>query len=95
MGRIFVETKNEGMKIFLSHALDQSTPSYGNRDKFTITVNSKIIDNQGSNTSCWNFTNNHIGTHIDTPFHFFQNGKQILDYNAQEFFFKKVFWWRK
>ena len=79
------------MKIFLSHALNQNTPTYGNRDKFTISINSEIIDGIGANTSVWNFSNNHMGTHMDTPFHFFENGKKTLDYTAEEFYFERVY----
>lgn len=79
------------MKIFLSHALDQNTPTYGDRDKFTISVKSEIIDGLGANTSIWNFSNNHMGTHMDTPFHFIENGKKTLDYTAEEFYFERVY----
>lgn len=78
------------MKIFLSHSLDQNTPSYGDRDKFTISVNSEIIKGEGANTSKWNFSNNHMGTHMDTPFHFIEDGKKTLDYTAEEFWFENV-----
>ena len=78
------------MKIFLSHSLDQNTPTYGNRDKFTISIKSEIIDGLGANTSIWNFSNNHMGTHMDTPFHFIENGKKTLDYTAEEFCFEKI-----
>lgn len=79
------------MKIFLSHALSQNTPTYGDRDKFTISVKSEIIDGLGANTSIWNFSNNHMGTHMDTPFHFIENGKKTLDYTANEFCFERVY----
>jgi arylformamidase len=78
------------MKLFLSHALDQNTPTYGDRDKFTISVKSEIINGLGANTSIWNFSNNHMGTHMDTPFHFIENGKKTLDYTAEEFCFERV-----
>ena len=78
------------MKIFLSYALDQKTPTYGNRDKFTISIKSEIINGSGANTSIWNFSNNHMGTHMDTPFHFIENGKKTLDYTADEFCFEKI-----
>lgn len=78
------------MKTFLSHPLDQNTPTYGDRDKFTISVKSEIINGLGANTSIWNFSNNHMGTHMDTPFHFIENGKKTLDYTAEEFCFEKI-----
>lgn len=79
------------MKIFLSYPLNKKTPSYGNRDVFSITQKSEIINDSGANTSTWNFSNNHMGTHFDTPHHFFNDGKKTLDYSADDFFFEKVF----
>ena len=76
--------------IFLSYILDSKTPSYGNRDKFIISTNSEIVNDVGANTSKWEFTNNHIGTHIDTPYHFYKTGKQIKDYKASDFVFHKI-----
>ena len=76
--------------IFLSYILNSKTPSYGNRDKFIISTNSEIVDGLGANTSKWEFTNNHIGTHIDTPFHFYKTGKQTKDYKASDFVFYKI-----
>ena len=78
------------MKIFLSYALDENTPSYGNRDKFIIEPQSEIVNGIGANTSSWTFTNNHIGTHMDTPYHFYNSGKKILDYSAEYFCFEVV-----
>lgn len=78
------------MKIFLSYALDQNTPSYGNRDKFIIEPQSQIINGVGANTNTWTFTNNHIGTHMDTPHHFYNSGKKTLDYVADDFCFDIV-----
>lgn len=76
--------------IFLSHVLDSNTPTYGNRDRLSIDVNSEIIEGKGANTSSWHFSNNHMGTHMDTPFHFHADGRKTSDYEASEFFFTKV-----
>ena len=78
------------MKRFLSYALDENTPTYGNRDKFTITQKGQILSGDGANTSTWNFTNNHLGTHIDTPYHFIESGKKTLDYTAEDFCFNNI-----
>lgn len=77
--------------IFMSYPLTESTPSYGNRDKLTISVKSEIINGLGANTSILNFSNNHLGTHMDTPYHFIENGKKTLDYTADEFYFDNTF----
>ena len=78
------------MKIFLSYPLDENTPSYGNRDKFMIVPQSQIVNGVGANTSTWTFTNNHIGTHMDTPHHFYNFGKKTLDYSAEDFCFEVI-----
>ena len=91
MGRIFIEAKIQKlMKIFLSYVLDENTPTYGNRDKFTINTKSQIVDGVGANTSTWFFSNNHIGTHLDTPNHFIESGKKTIDYSAEDFCFENV-----
>lgn len=76
--------------IFLSHILSAHTPSYGNRDQFRDTPQNEIIKGANANTSSWNFTTNHIGTHIDLPFHFDDRGKKYEDYNAGEFVYSTV-----
>lgn len=76
--------------VFLSHPLTIDTPSYGDRDKLEITPNASIKAGASANTSRWVFTNNHMGTHIDTPYHFDENGKKTLDYEAAEWMFNKI-----
>lgn len=74
----------------MSHPLDENTPTYGDRDSLKIYPNSKIVDGVGANTSSLVFSNNHMGTHMDTPYHFCENGKKTLEYKAEEFYFSKV-----
>jgi kynurenine formamidase len=76
--------------IFLSHILSSETPSYGNKDRFSDSPQNEIIKGASANTSSWNFTNNHIGTHIDLPFHFDADGKKYEDYAAEEFIYDTV-----
>lgn len=75
--------------ILLSHVLRQDTPSYGNRDKVIIRVNSSIKAGETANSSCLVLSNNHIGTHIDVPRHFSDNGKKTTDYSIGEYIFEK------
>ena len=77
--------------ILLSHFLDSGTPTYGNRDKLTINEISEIQKGASANSSKWNFSTNHIGTHIDAPYHFIQNGKTLTDYKHDHWFSKKCF----
>lgn len=76
--------------VFLSHPLTTTTPSYGDRDRLEIIPNASIKAGASANTSKWVFTNNHMGTHIDMPYHFDEDGKKTLDYSAQEWVFNKV-----
>jgi arylformamidase len=74
----------------LSHIISEKTPSYGNRDKIIIRTNSSIRKGETANSSCWIFSNNHIGTHIDSPYHFSEKGKRICDYPIEDFIFSKI-----
>jgi arylformamidase len=76
--------------IFMSHVLSEDTPSYGDRDKITITPKSSIIDGKGANTSTITFSNNHMGTHMDTPQHFCNNGKKTTEYLASDFYYTRI-----
>ncbi len=72
--------------IFLSHILDVNTPTYGNRDSLEIREPSSIKNGASANSSEWNFSSNHFGTHIDTPKHFDDKGKTLTDYDASYFY---------
>lgn len=76
--------------IFMSHELHEGTPTYGDRDQLSITPKSQIVDGVGANTSTINFSNNHMGTHMDAPYHFCNDGKKTGDYMAEEFYFHKI-----
>lgn len=73
--------------VFLSHVLRKDSPSYGDRDRVVIRVNSSISAGETANSSCLILTNNHIGTHIDVPRHFSNSGKRTIDYPADYFVF--------
>ncbi len=51
---------------------------------------SEIKQGKSANSSKWTFTSNHLGTHVDVPKHFFDNGKTITDYNPQDWIFNQV-----
>ena len=65
---------------YLSYILDANTPTYGNRNKFICEKKSSIIDGDVANDSTIN-TTVHIGTHIDMPYHFFEDGQTIKDFD--------------
>jgi kynurenine formamidase len=74
--------------IFLSYILDNNTPTYGNRNKFKQTKKSDINKGDSANDTFIK-TTVHIGTHIDMPYHFFENGQTIKDFDANFWKFKK------
>ena len=71
---------------YLSYIVDESTPTYGNRDQFKRTKQSTIESGDVANNTHIS-TTSHIGTHIDMPYHFFEHGQTIQDFKADFWFF--------
>lgn len=67
------------MFIKLSYNLDDNTPAYGGKDGFSSKPLSLINHGDSANTTKWEFFN-HLGTHVDFPYHFYQNGQTIEDF---------------
>jgi arylformamidase len=76
-------------KFYLSYVLDENTPTYGNRNKFNLYKKSSILNGDIANDSFIE-TTVHIGTHIDMPYHFYENGQRIEDFDVEYFYFSKV-----
>ena len=76
--------------VFLSHFLDENTPIYGGIPD-TISFSSISSINQGDTANSLKIGfPNHVGTHLDFPFHFNNNGKNSSDYSADFWIFRKV-----
>lgn len=75
--------------IYLSHFLNEDTPSYGNRNPFKREFDSQISCCKTANSQIWHLSN-HIGTHIDFPYHFDEVGKKLQDYPPNFFIFKDI-----
>lgn len=75
--------------LYLSYLLDQNTPTYGNRNKFVTEKRSDISKGDVANDSTIN-TTVHIGTHIDMPYHFFEDGQTIENFDIDFFQSKQV-----
>jgi len=75
--------------IYLSHSLNKNTPTYGNRNHFEQIKKSDMSKGDVANDTFIS-TTVHIGTHIDMPYHFYEHGQTIEDYNALFWQFKKV-----
>lgn len=73
--------------IWLSHALTEAMPSYGDGAKPVITPDKSMAGGDSCNTSRWSFPN-HVGTHVDAPRHFFPDGLTITDYPADFWVFE-------
>ncbi len=80
---------NQSKLMYLSHVLDENTPTYGNRNKFVCEKKSDISKGDIANDSSIN-TTVHIGTHIDMPYHFFEDGQTIEDFDINYFRFNNV-----
>lgn len=76
-------------RIYLSHIITSETPSYGNKNRFQRQMISSIQKGDIANESRIE-TNVHMGTHIDMPFHFYDNGQTIENYDADFWFFNRA-----
>jgi arylformamidase len=74
---------------YLSYILDENTPTYGNRNEFICEKKSDISNGDVANDSSIN-TTVHIGTHIDMPYHFFEDGQTIEDFDINYFRFVNI-----
>lgn len=75
--------------IFLSHLISETSPGYGGKQGFKRTKTRSILAGDSANQEEWQLSG-HFGTHIDTPYHFFENGKNLSEYSAQDLVFNKV-----
>jgi len=69
--------------IFLSHLICKETPGYGGKTIFQLKNIKAIKSGDFCNTQEWIF-GNHIGTHIDLPRHFFENGFTVDQMKAED-----------
>ena len=74
--------------IFLSHLLDEKTPSYGNKNKLSLTLGKSLTHHDSCNESFLTMPM-HMGTHIDLPLHFYKDGQSLNDFPTDFWFFNK------
>jgi arylformamidase len=79
---------NSSSYIYLSHLLSEETQGYGGKADFKSFQTKSIAKGDSCNQSEWHF-NNHIGTHIDAPFHFSSRGKTLDQYPAEFWIFQR------
>ena len=76
--------------IYLSYFIEESTPAYGGeKDCIQIERSRSIIAGDTSNSLKISLPN-HIGTHIDFPYHFQESGKKSSDYLPSFWLFDKI-----
>ena len=71
---------------YLSHIINNATPTYGNAYNISITLSHDMKNGEVANESHIS-SPTHIGTHIDLPFHFYKNGQTIEQYDASFWIF--------
>lgn len=77
------------MHVFLSHFIDIDTPVYGGSQSIQIEDDRSIAKGDTANTKKLSF-NNHTGTHIDFPNHFFEKGATLEKYEASFWYCENV-----
>jgi arylformamidase len=78
-----------GAWIYLSHPLDVQTPAYGGGEGLEAVATRSMARGDSCNAARWSFSN-HLGTHIDFPRHFSDEGKTLDDYPAGFWLFGAV-----
>lgn len=73
---------------FLSHPLRAQVPVYGRTADLELRQERSI----GQGDTCneyWVGFNNHWGTHVDCPLHFFDKASQVVEYEAPSWYFSR------
>ncbi|MBF0319033.1 MAG: cyclase family protein [Nitrospirae bacterium] len=73
--------------IFLSHTLAEENPVYGGRNTLEILARKSISNGDSANVSSFTMEN-HWGTHVDAPKHFFDKGMRVSQYPPEFWIFK-------
>lgn len=76
--------------IYLSYFLNEKTPAYGGAENQVRLVQERSIAVGHTSNNLSIYFPAHIGTHIDFPYHFDNNGKKSNDYPASFWLFGKV-----
>ncbi|MES2963263.1 MAG: cyclase family protein, partial [Bdellovibrionota bacterium] len=76
--------------IFLSHVLSAETPGFGGKLAFEVDVIKSMTRGDSCNESRWHMSN-HVGTHVDVPFHFAEAGDTVERFEAADWIFERPF----
>ena len=75
--------------LFLSHYYNESTPGYGGKKDFSLKATRSMSKGDSCNQLSFEMSN-HVGTHIDLPFHFDPKGQKLNDYSPQDWIFSQI-----
>lgn len=75
---------------YLSYLIEENSPRYGDKGDIEIKRTSIISNGDTSNNSELSFSA-HLGTHIDAPYHFSENGEILENYSADFWVFNKPY----
>lgn len=76
---------------YLSYPLVKNMPIYGAVGYSAGICAKKKISN-GDSCNTYHFgIDNHIGTHVDAPAHYFEDGVEVSDYPAEHWYFRAPF----
>jgi kynurenine formamidase len=70
--------------------LSRETPAYANGEGLSVETARSIACGHSSNSVILKLSN-HLGTHVDTPRHFFDEGKTVDAYQTSDWIFSNVF----
>lgn len=73
---------------YLSYIISENSPSYGNRERVELLRLKSIKNGNTANDSKIEMSV-HIGTHIDMPYHFYEKGQTIKDFESDFFVFSR------
>lgn len=76
--------------IFLSHKLREKVPTYGRTEVIGIRPVKSLKNGDSCNMFALSLTN-HLGTHVETPAHFFENGVKVADLPAETWIFERPY----
>lgn len=89
-GPLNFQNKKRMKYACLSHALTRELPVYGGSATLEITEVKSL--RSGGSSNVFRFCmENHWGTHVDCPAHFFDNGIRVSDYTPADWIFEKPF----
>ncbi len=75
--------------VWLSYTINSVTPAFGGGWGFQCEQTQSLTKGDSCNHLLWHFPN-HLGTHVDTPGHFYENGVTVDEFEPEFWFFTKI-----